>query len=214
MKRQLVFVAVTVALLLVGSHAQGAPREGGGNAAARKPERNESNSVAGARAHEPRGGQAPGGAWSERSHHAGQTAGPGAHGAAASPGGSNAAKLKQKSTSSGTAGSSGQAATKRGSSSGTAEKAAGAAAVKRNSPQGAGATNGAPGVDTSTTSASQASANRNHDHAAGAAAVRHAYNNHGLYGQGWFGAHPGAWAPVGIAAGALWAPTTYGAVAG
>jgi hypothetical protein len=50
--------------------------------------------------------------------------------------------------------------------------------------------------------------------AAGYAAVRNSFNNPNIYGQQWYGDHPGAWAPSGWAAGAAWVPSTWGAIAG
>ena len=87
--------------------------------------------------------------------------------------------------------------------SGAQGAAAGAAAANRNSPQFSGAQGAAAGA---------AAANRNSP--AGYAAVRGSVNTPGMYGGDWYGAHPGAWAPTGWAAGAAWRPTTWGAVAG
>jgi hypothetical protein len=44
-----------------------------------------------------------------------------------------------------------------------------------------------------------------------AAGARGAFDDHGIYGTGWYGAHPGAWAPTGWAAGAAWTPASWGA---
>src|SRR5258708_4316425 len=94
--------------------------------------------------------------------------------------------------------------------SGAQGAAAGAAAANKNNPQYSGAEGAAAGA---------AVANRNNPQysgaegaAVGASAVRNSYNNPHLYDQQWYGAHPGVWAPVGMAAGAAWAPATWGAV--
>lgn len=42
-----------------------------------------------------------------------------------------------------------------------------------------------------------------------AAAVRGNYNHYGIYGGGWYTAHPGAWAAAGWAAGTAWYGTTW-----
>jgi hypothetical protein len=49
-------------------------------------------------------------------------------------------------------------------------------------------------------------------YAARGAAVRTSYNGAGMYGQGWYGAHPGAWAPRGWTAGQAWSAATWPAV--
>jgi hypothetical protein len=86
---------------------------------------------------------------------------------------------------------------------------AGAAAANRNDPRFSGAQGAVAGA---------AYANRNPGVGYGAgfgayapgarygaaAAVRSGYNNYGLYGSGWYGNHPGAWAAAGWAAGAAW----------
>ncbi len=74
--------------------------------------------------------------------------------------------------------------------SGAQGAAAGAAIANRNSPQYTGAQG-----------------------AAGYAAVRNSFDHPELYGQGWYGAHPGIWAPAGLAAGAVWAPTAWNTLA-
>ncbi len=49
-------------------------------------------------------------------------------------------------------------------------------------------------------------------YAARGAAVRNSYNGAGMYGQGWYAAHPGAWAPAGWTAGQAWSAATWPAV--
>ena len=49
-------------------------------------------------------------------------------------------------------------------------------------------------------------------YAARGAAVRTSYNGYGMYGKGWYGAHPGAWAPTGWTAGRAWGAATWPAV--
>lgn len=211
MNWQTVGAVLVLMLTFAMCRVQAAPRgnEGGraegGNAGARKPERSLLGQQAGGR-----GLSAPGGDWSERSHHSGVSASNASQGSAATrskgvAGNSNSLRTKQTTTNTGAAG---QPAAKRGSSSVTPGQAAGAAAVKRNSPQ----SSGVPGVAGDSNNSSTAEAAGGHRDAAGAAAVRHSYNNHGLYSRNWYDAHPGVWAPVGWAAGAAWTPTTWGAV--
>jgi hypothetical protein len=94
--------------------------------------------------------------------------------------------------------------------SGAEGAAAGAAAANRRSPQVSGAEGAAAGA---------AVANRNEPAvsgaggaAAGYAAVKNSFNHPNIYGQQWYGDHPGAWASPSWAAGAVWAPVTWGAV--
>jgi hypothetical protein len=47
-----------------------------------------------------------------------------------------------------------------------------------------------------------------------ASAVRGSFNNYGIYGAGWYGAHPGAWAATGWAAGTAWSAATWPALGG
>jgi hypothetical protein len=49
-------------------------------------------------------------------------------------------------------------------------------------------------------------------YAARGAAVRTSYTGYGAFGQGWYGAHPGAWNPTGWAAGRAWGTATWPAV--
>jgi hypothetical protein len=95
--------------------------------------------------------------------------------------------------------------------SGAEGAAAGAAAAKRNNPQVSGAEGAAVGA---------AAANRNAPAvsgaggaAAGYAAVSNSFNHPNMYNQQWYGNHPGAWSNAGWAAGALWIPSTWGAIA-
>jgi len=95
--------------------------------------------------------------------------------------------------------------------SGAEGAAAGAAAANRNAPQVSGAQGAALGA---------AAANRNAPAvngaagaAAGYAAVRNSFNHPDLYGQQWYGNHPGVWAPSGWAAGAAWVPVTWATIA-
>ena len=149
---------------------------------------------------EPHGNSAPGGSWSEPTHNAGKSTNqasghPGAEEKSNSPtGANNPAKKNPNSNASGAKGA-----------------AAGAAAANRNAPKATGAEGAAAGV---------AVANRNSPQVSGAegaalggAAVRNSYNNPNLYNAEWYGANPGAWAPIGQAAGAAWAPTTWAAIA-
>ena len=48
--------------------------------------------------------------------------------------------------------------------------------------------------------------------AARGAAVRNSFGNYGTFGAGWYGAHPGAWAAAGWAAGAAWNVAAWPAV--
>ncbi len=43
--------------------------------------------------------------------------------------------------------------------------------------------------------------------------MRSSFQHSNLYGEQWYGAHPGVWAPAGWAAGAAWVPATWGAIA-
>ena len=45
--------------------------------------------------------------------------------------------------------------------------------------------------------------------AARGAAVRGSYNHYDVYGRGWYGAHPGAWAAAGWGAGQAWGTTAW-----
>ena len=49
-------------------------------------------------------------------------------------------------------------------------------------------------------------------YAARGAAVRTSYNGYDMYGKGWYGAHPGAWAPTGWTAGRAWGAATWPAI--
>jgi len=104
--------------------------------------------------------------------------------------------------------------------------AAGAAAANRNSPAATGAQGAAAGAAVANRSspnvsgaegaaAGAAVANRNSPHlsgAAGYAAVRNTFDRPDMYGQGWYGDHPGAWVGAGLAT-AAWAPATWNSVA-
>jgi hypothetical protein len=48
--------------------------------------------------------------------------------------------------------------------------------------------------------------------AAQGAAVRNSFGNYSMYGQGWYGANPGAWAPAGWATGTAWNAAAWPAV--
>jgi hypothetical protein len=96
--------------------------------------------------------------------------------------------------------------------SGAQGAAAGAAAANRNSPKASGAQGAAAGAavaDRNATAVSGAAGA-----ATGYAAVRRSFNHSNLYGEQWYGAHPGVWTPAGWAAGAAWVPATWGAIAG
>jgi hypothetical protein len=47
-----------------------------------------------------------------------------------------------------------------------------------------------------------------------AAGVRGGFNDYGIYGAGWFGAHPGVWYPAGWAAGYAWTAASWGMLGG
>ncbi len=47
-----------------------------------------------------------------------------------------------------------------------------------------------------------------------ASAVRGNFNNYGIYGGGWYGAHPGAWLATGWAAGAAWNAASWASLGG
>jgi hypothetical protein len=49
-------------------------------------------------------------------------------------------------------------------------------------------------------------------YAARGAAVRGSFNGAGMYGQSWYGAHPGAWAPTGWTAGQAWGAAAWPAL--
>ncbi|HTM53055.1 MAG TPA: protocadherin [Pirellulales bacterium] len=49
---------------------------------------------------------------------------------------------------------------------------------------------------------------------ASVSSVRANFNNYGIYGAGWYGAHPGAWLATGWAAGAAWNAATWAGVGG
>jgi hypothetical protein len=125
--------------------------------------------------------------------------------------------------------------------SGAEGAAAGAAAEKRNSPQYSGAQGAAAGYaagkrNTPSAGTAQvalptdagygmpaagaAAYAGNHQtealggsvYAARGAAVRSSYSGAGMYGQGWYGAHPGTWAPAGWTAGQAWNAASWPAV--
>ncbi len=134
----------------------------------------------------------------------------GAQGAAA---GAAAANRNAPKASGAQGAAAGAAAANRNSSqvSGAEGAAAGAAAASRNNPKVSGAGGAAVGA---------AAANRNAPAvsgaggaAAGYAAVSNSFNHPNIYNQQWYGSHPGAWSNSGWAAGALWIPSTWGAVA-
>ena len=242
MHRILVCVVVALLLCLPASLTHALQRgKGGGNArGAKTPERGqterkpEGNAERGGESsrvtQEERGGKtegknAPGGEWSERTHsgtpsyaQGGNAAGEKKAGQATEAQGAAAgaaAANRNTPTATGAQGAAaGEAAANRNTPTATGAQgaAAGAAAANRNSPQYSGAEGAAAGA---------AAANRNSLPLAGAAAagtgyaaVRNSFNQPGMYGRGWYGDHPGAWAPVSWGAGAAWAPATWGAVAG
>jgi hypothetical protein len=94
--------------------------------------------------------------------------------------------------------------------SGAQGAAAGAAAANKNQPQYTGAQGAAAGAAVAKNNQPQYTGAQG---AAGYAAVRNSFDHPELYGQSWYGAHPGIWAPAGLAAGAVWAPTAWGTVA-
>jgi hypothetical protein len=50
--------------------------------------------------------------------------------------------------------------------------------------------------------------------AIGSAAVHNSFNNHSLYGEEWYHANPGVWAPAQWSGGNAWTATNWGSVAG
>jgi hypothetical protein len=107
--------------------------------------------------------------------------------------------------------------------SGAQGAAAGYAAGNRNtSPVGAGQvglpTDAGYGVPAAGTGAAayagyhQTQAVSGSVYAARGAAVRTSYNGAGMFGQGWYAAHPGAWNPAGWAAGRAWGVAAWPAV--
>lgn len=250
MTRHFYTAALTLAVCLATSFAQGEPRgrggekAKGGNQAQRKPQAKPGGAQGGAM-------KSPGGNWSQRSHagkspsgqanHAGAAAGAagknkngqasGEHGAAA---GAAAANRKSPQASGAQGAAAGAAASNRNSpqASGAQGAAAGAAAANRRSPQASGAEGAAAGAAAANrrgpqvsgaagAAAGAAAADRREPEIAGAggaalgyAGVRNSFNHPNIYGAGWYGDHPGAWAATGWGAGAAWVPSTWAAVAG
>ncbi len=166
--------------------------------------------AAGAEAHrqtQPSGGNAAAGAAAERNNPSNAS---GKQGAAAGA----AAMNRNQSNASGAQGAAAGAAYENRNqpkASGAEGAAAGAAAMNRNQPNASGAQGAAAGA---------AYANRNQPvmsgatgAAAGYAAVRSSFDHSGLYGQDWYGAHPGTWAGAGWAAGTAWSQPGWNAVA-
>ncbi len=227
MTRHIVPATLAMTLCLAVSFVHGEPRgkEGeksrggrssGGSQAERKSEGKQNQ---GARGEKHGGNNSPGGEWSERTHGGKQSTGQsgnqhtesGATGAAAG----NAAGKNKTSQASGAQGAAaGAAASNRNSSqvSGATGAAAGAAAANRNSSQISGAQGAAAGAAAANRNSSQVSGAAGA--AAGYAAVRNSFNHSNIYGQQWYGDHPGVWAGSGWAAGAVWIPSTWGAIAG
>ncbi len=154
---------------------------------------------------------APGGAWSERTHgikpSGEQSGNQGAKGAAV---GEAAEKRKAPQTSGAQGAAVGAAAEKNKSpqASGAEGAAAGAAAAKRNTPGVSGAQGAAAGVAAANRRAPATSG------AAGYAAVRHSFNQPNMYGAQWYGNHPNAWTSAAWSAGAVWTAASWGAVSG
>ncbi len=211
-------------------------RSSGGNQAERKSEGKQNQ---GARGEKLGGNKTPGGEWSERTHGGKQSSGQlGKHPEQTTTAGAAAGSAVGKSKTSQATGAQGAAAgaavSNRNSSqlSGAQGAAAGAAVSNRNSSQISGAQGAAAGAAAANRNSSQVSgaqgaaagaavANRNSSQvsgatgaAAGYAAVRNSFNHSNIYGQQWYGAHPGVWAWSGFAAGAVWIPSTWGAIAG
>jgi hypothetical protein len=223
MTRQFVSAALTMTLCFAVSFAHGEPRgkEGEKSRGARPPAKNQvERKPQGKQSEEARGAtvggkKSPGGEWSERTHGGKQSNGiPGnpnkESGAAGAAAGRAAGKNKTPQASGAQGAAAGAAAASRNSppASGAQGAAAGAAVANRNSPQVSGAQGAAAGA---------AAANRNSptvSGAAGYAAVRNSFNHPNIYGQQWYGAHPGAWSTPGWTARTVWVPATWGAVAG
>lgn len=122
--------------------------------------------------------------------------------------------------------------------SGAEGAAAGAAVANRNNPQYSGAagavagyaagganvglpTDAGYGIPVARAAAGGAAIASNHRTAvvsgsvmaARGAAVRGSFNNYDVYGRGWYGSHPGAWAAAGWGAGQAWGATAWPAAA-
>jgi hypothetical protein len=131
---------------------------------------------------------------------------------AAAANAANKNKTSQDSGAEGAAAGAAAANIKNPQASGAEGAAAGAAAVNHNSPQYSGAQGAAAGA---------AAANRNLPMTSGAvgvtagyAASQNSFHDPNIYGQQWYGDHPGAWAATGWAANTAWQPSTWGAIAG
>lgn len=223
-----------MAVCLAVSVAHGEPRgrggekPKGGNQAQRKPQAKPGNAHSGATAG---GTKSPGGDWSQRSHAGKSPSGQPNHaGAAAGAAGKN--KGAQASGEQGAAAGAAAANRKSPQASGAQGAAAGAAAANRRSPQASGAEGAAAGAAAANRRGPQASgaegaaagaaaANRREPGLSGAggaalgyAGVRNSFNHPNIYGAGWYGDHPGAWAATGWGAGAAWVPATWAVVAG
>ncbi|MCY2975618.1 MAG: hypothetical protein NTW52_13245 [Planctomycetota bacterium] len=216
-----------------GGSAGGKPPGGNWSESRQQPQGGHSEAghgAAGAEAHrqtQPSGGNAAAGAAAERNN---QSNASGKQGAAA---GAAAMNRNQPNVSGAQGAAAGAAYENRNQpkASGAEGAAAGAAAMNRNQPNASGAQGAAAGAAYANrnqpsmsgaegAAAGAAVANRNQPAmsgmagaAAGYAAVRSSFDHSGLYGQDWYGAHPGTWAGAGWAAGTAWNQTGWNAVA-
>ncbi len=207
MTRHIIPVALALTLCLAVSFAYGEPRgkEGeksrgnrssGGNQAERKSEGKQNQ---GARGEKLGGNKTPGGEWSERTHGGKQSSG-------------QLGNRHEETTTAGAAAGSAVGKNKTSQATGAQGAAAGAAVSNRNSSQVSGAQGAAAGAAAANRNSSQVSGATGA--AAGYAAVRNSFNHSNIYGQQWYGAHPGVWRSSGFAAGAVWIPSTWGVIAG
>ena len=186
--------------------------------------------AAGATAAKNKSPQASGAAGAAAGAAAAKNKGPQVSGAAGATAGAAAAKNKSPQVSGAAGAAAGVAAAKNNSPqvSGAAGAAAGAAAARNNSPQVSGAAGAAAGAAAARNNSPQVSgaagavagatvANRtapvsNSVAFARGAAVRNSFNHPDVFGQHWYGDHPGAWNSAAWASGATWNAATWPAV--
>jgi hypothetical protein len=133
----------------------------------------------------------------------------GAEGAAAGAAAENR-KAPQATGAQGAAAGAAVAKNKQPNYSGAQGAAAGAAIENRNAPNYSGAEGAAAGAAVARNNQPQFSGAQG---AAAGAAVRSSFDHPEIYGQQWYGEHSGIWAPAGLAAGAAWAPSSWGTIA-
>jgi hypothetical protein len=239
-----VMLCVMVPLAHAAQRGKSGAKQGGGRSnegqAGREREGQEGNKESERNSQGASGNKAPGGEWSQRSHSGKSTQATGAQGAAAGAAASNR-KSPQATGAQGAA--AGAAAANRNSPTATGAQgaAAGAAAANRKAPAATGAQGAAAGAaaanqNSPTATGAQgavagaAVANRNSPQFSGAegaaagaalansnggyAGVRNGFNSGGMYGAGWYGNNPGAWAAAGWGVGAAWMPTSWNTFAG